>query len=133
MVGPLERVTNDSVVVAGQAIARPSISRFEAIAGRRSALRPGLGIGVGGGALAGAVVGAILCSTPNDGEDDHDSAASCALELGGLGGAAGLVVGGVIGAFTHRNRWRTATLKTLQIAPLLRSSGAFGIFLRLGF
>jgi hypothetical protein len=132
-VGTLDRVTPDSIVLAGLTISRSSISRLEVSAGRRSQWPIGLGLGAGGGALLGAVTGTLLCLSPNDGEDDHDAAASCALELGGLGAVAGLIVGGIIGGLTHRDRWRSITLTNLRVVSQLRSNGTLGVSLGLRF
>ena len=123
-VGPLERFSADTIVVAGRVISRTSIRRFEVSQGRRSKWRAGMGYGVLIGAGFGVLSGAIGC--PDDTEIDN-LPALCAAAFGGIGGAAGLLVGGLVGSSLHEERWRLVSPNTIRVAPIIRLDGTLGI------
>lgn len=127
-VGILDRFTDDTVVVAGQAISRASIRRFEVSEGRKSQAGAGMRIGL----LGGALVGAGLCAL-RVGYSLEDGSMICAprallLSLGGL------LVGGIAGASVPPGeRWRVVSLGTLRIAPTLRLDGTLGLSIGIRF
>lgn len=132
MVGILERITADSLVVGGQALSRASIGRFELSEGRRSQWRRGLLIGGLVGAGVGALSTAVLFAGV-DWSDGNGSAVAAMAILAGIGGGTGLLVGGTIGAFAQGDRWRTIPFNRVKLAPIVRRDGALGLSVGLAF
>ena len=95
-----------------------SISRLQVSAGHRPtgarALR-GAAWGFGGGALVGATVG--LSSGDDEGTFLAFSAEEKAVMLGVSLGAAGLVVGTIIGLASNPEQWRSIPLDQITISP----------------
>ena len=125
-VGILGRITRDTVVVTGHAVSLASISRFELSAGRKSKWLTGMGTGFLGGAALGALSGVIACRRT-------EIPGYCALVLGGIGGGAGLVVGGILGASMQGDRWREVPLSAFRMAPILGPRGTLGIAVSVSF
>lgn len=130
--GVLDRVTGDTLFVAGQPISRSSIGRLEVSEGRRSQWRKGLVFGFLAGAGAGALSSVILLNGI-DWSDGNGSEVAAVAILAGIGGGAGLLVGGTIGAFTQGDRWRTVPFNRVRLAPIVRRDGALGISVGLAF
>jgi len=105
IVGSVVRSDADTVGIATDsgrvvAIAGHSLSRYEVSRGMRS----GFGRGLGLGALVGAVGGSLIGMAAADNDGFCNSA--CGLVGGAvLFGAAGAVVGGIVGASSHYEKW----------------------------
>lgn len=105
VVGSVVRSDADTIGIAtesGSVVAIPgrSLSRYEVSRG----LRSGFGRGLGLGALVGAVGGSLLGMAAVD--DDGFCNTACGLVGGAvLFGAAGAVVGGIVGASSHYEKW----------------------------
>jgi len=128
-VGLVERLTGDTVVVAGQAIGRGTITRMDLSSGRRSQWRMGMGIGAATGFAIGAIVGVVGCQ----GSDVDGLPMICAGVLGGAGGALGLGIGGLLGSMTQEEAWSKIPLATIRVSPIIHRSGQFGLLLGLSF
>lgn len=118
-VGRFQGLLADSLRLDSTVVPLRSISRLEVSRGRSSAWSKGLVMGLAGGALAGVALGASACE-----EGFVFSAGSCVAAAGLGGGLAGMLVGGVVGAFIRHEKWAP-----LHLQPLIaeRSGG-----LRLG-
>jgi hypothetical protein len=125
-------MTIDSVLIAGFAISRVSIKRVEVSRGRKTQWRAGMGIGFVVGAALGAVLG-IAASEGIDASDGNGSPGAIAVIFGGIGGGAGALIGSLLGAATHGDRWGLASLSTLRVAPTVHSDGAVGVAFGLRF
>jgi hypothetical protein len=105
VVGSVVRSDGDTIGIAtdsGSVFAIPghSLSRYEVSRGMRSGFGRGLGLGAMAGAIGGSLIG--LAAANND--DFCNSA--CGLVGGAvLFGAAGAVVGGIVGASSHYEKW----------------------------
>lgn len=125
-IGVVDRVTADSMVVAGTPIARAEISRIEVSAGRTSHWLKGMGIGVVVGGVAGYGLSALATMNAQFGTCRADEVNVCQL-FGVLGAGTGLIVGTVIGGLTHSERWRTLPLDGVRITPVIGPGGTVGI------
>lgn len=132
-VGILERFARDTILVGGLAISRASIGRFEVSAGRKSRLLTGMAIGLGVGTGVGALAGIGSCSQSHPNSDDEVGKLLCILAFTGAGGGTGLLVGGLVGSSRHSDRWRTVSLSSVRIAPMLRPNLAVGVSLGFSF
>lgn len=105
VVGSVVRSDADTIGIAteaGSVVAIPgsSLSQYEVSRGLRSAFGRGLGLGALVGVIGGSVVGLAAA------EDDGFCNTGCAVVGGGiLFGAAGAVVGGIVGAGSHYEKW----------------------------
>lgn len=114
--GRVVALSEDSLWLARTGTGKPravplgSIRRLEVSRGRRSNLLKGLGIGLASGVVLGGAIGFIEggdppCETgafvPCFRFSAEEKAAAYALVLGGVGA----LLGGVIGAVTHTERW----------------------------
>lgn len=122
-VGLVERVTGDTIVVAGRAIGRATITRMDLSVGRRSQWRKGMGIGGAAGLAIGAIVGVVGCQ----GYEVDGLPLICAGILGGAGGALGLGIGGLLGSATQGEAWSQIPLAAIRVSPIIRRSGQFGL------
>jgi hypothetical protein len=104
-----------------------SISRLEVSAGHRPngarALR-GAAWGFGGGALVGATIG--LASGDDEGTFLAFSAEEKAVLAGVTLGAAGLVVGTVIGLAINTEQWRRIPLEQITVSPSMGGAVVVG-------
>jgi hypothetical protein len=132
-VGALERFTRDTILVAGLAISRASIGRFEVSAGQKSHLLAGMGIGFAVGTAVGALTGFGSCSQSHPNSDDEVGKLLCVLAFSGAGGGTGLLIGGLVGSTRHSDRWRTVSLSSVRIAPMFRPNLALEISLGFSF
>ena len=128
-VGLVERLTGDTIVVAGQAIGRATITRLDLSSGRRSQWRKGMGIGAAAGLAIGAVVGVIGCQ----GYDVDGLPLICAGVLGGAGGVLGLGIGGLLGSTTQGEAWSRIPMATIRVSPIIHRTGQFGLSFGLPF
>jgi len=131
-VGTLERVTPDTIVVAGQLIIRSTIGLVELSEGRRSQWRRGLLLGGLVGAGAGVVISAILLETFDWSDGNGEPLPTLAI-LTGITGGAGLLVGGAVGSLIQGDRWRKVPLDRVTLAPIVRRDGVLGLSIGLAF
>jgi hypothetical protein len=108
--GTLLRVDQDSLHLETRngafVIPRSRITRIEVSRGQKSALGKGLKWGFLGGALAGAVVSTLVCTTNTCQFIEGPDAPGVWIPLGtAIGAAGGTIVGLVIGALSHTERW----------------------------
>src|SRR5687768_3836163 len=127
--GLVERLTPDTIVVAGRAISRSSITRIDLSSGRRSQWRKGMGIGAATGFAIGAIVGVVGCQ----GYDVDGLPLICAGFLGGAGGVLGLGIGGLLGSTTQGEAWSRIPLARIRATPIVRGTGEFGLSFGLPF
>lgn len=127
-VGLVERLTADTIVVAGRAIGRATITRIDLSSGRRSQWRKGMGIGAATGLAIGAIAGVVGCQ----GFDVDGLPLICAGILGGTGGVLGLGIGGLLGA-TQGEAWSKIPLATIRVTPIISRTGQFGLLFGLPF
>lgn len=105
VVGSVVRSDADTIGIAtegGNVVAIPesSLAQYEISRGLRSGFGRGLGLGALVGAIGGSLVG--LAASDSDGFCNT----GCAVVGGGiLFGAAGAVVGGIVGASSHYEKW----------------------------
>ena len=105
VVGSVVRSDADTIGLAtesGSVVAIPgqSLSHYEVSRGMRSGFGRGLGLGALAGAIGGSLVGMAAAS------DDGFCNTACGLVGGAvLFGAAGAVVGGIVGASSHYEKW----------------------------
>jgi len=106
------------------------ISGLEVSRGRKRHVAAGVGLGFLAGAGAGALVGAIGCNGCLNGRDELGA---LAVVLGaGIGGVAGMLVGGGIGA--HRtDTWEAVPSSRWQVSTLPTGAGGFAFALSLKF
>ena len=128
-VGLVERLTADTIVVAGRAIGRGTITRIDLSSGHRSQWRMGMGIGTATGLAIGAIVGGVGCQ----GTDVDGLPMICAGILGGAGGVLGLGIGGLLGATTQGEAWSKIPLTSIRVTPIIRRTGQFGLSFGLPF
>lgn len=107
LTGAVVRSDADSIGIAtteGEVVTIPgsSLGRYQVSRGMRS----GFGRGLGVGALAGAVGGSLVGMGVANGDDFCNAA--CGLVGGALlFGGAGAIVGGIVGASSHYEKWET--------------------------
>jgi hypothetical protein len=131
-VGTLERVTPDTIVVAGQLIIRSTIGRVEVSEGRRSQWRRGLLMGGLVGAGVGALSTAVLFAGI-DWSDGNGGVETGVAIMAAVGSGAGLLVGAAIGALIQGDRWRKVPLDRVTLAPMVRRDGVLGLSIGLAF
>jgi hypothetical protein len=104
-----------------------SVTRLEAYQGRRGHTWLGAGIGFAFGAVVGGVTGGNACKTL--GCDDMSWAA---VVGGGIGGLAGALLGGGIGALSRTDRWEEIALERVTVSIVTRHDG-FGLRASIAF
>jgi len=123
----------DTVVLSldtgGEAMPFPlaGISQVEVSRGDRRHVGAGIGLGL----LIGAGTGALLVGT--DCEDSYGLCGPFTLLGGAIGGGAGMVVGGVIGALRRTERWEVVPPSRWHVSarPSGRGGSTFVLSLRL--
>lgn len=127
--GTLTRIDADTLVIGSTPVARNTLTRLEVNTGRRSHLGTGLGLGL----LAGAGLGAILgASVGNDG-GEFCTATQCAVAGAAVVGVAGMVVGALVGAMTHTDRWQEVPLERVGVRLFPRRDGSLSLAVSLRF
>jgi hypothetical protein len=136
----LKEVVADTLVLDGLSggtlastrIATGSISRLQVSDGHRSAgsrvLRGG-GLGFAGGGIFGALIG--LSSGDDDGTFFAFTAEEKAVLSGVVLGAAGFVVGAIVGLASNPEQWRTVAPEHITISPTNRGGLVVGYRYRL--
>lgn len=128
-VGLLQQQFRDSVTIdftngVRETLALDQLTRLEVSDGRTNYLARGMGVGFVTGALVGVAVGITASGHGNDGIPP----VVVASVLGVVGGLAGTVVGGALGALGQRERWTRVRvenpLRRVTIVPLLTPAGA---------
>jgi hypothetical protein len=122
----------DTVVLSldtgGEAVPFPlaGISQVEVSRGERRHVGAGIGLGL----LIGAGAGALLVAS--DCEDSYGACGPFTLIGGAIGGGAGMVVGGVIGALRRTERWEVVPPSRWHVsARPSRGGSTFVLSLRL--
>jgi len=102
------------------------IERVESYAGRKSRWLTGAGIGAGTLALAGGIAGYAA-------GEDQPSGWCCDLSKGQaaaggamLGAVSGFLLGAIVGAAIHTDRWREVDTQRVGLSVGLTPSGAVG-------
>lgn len=127
--GVLERVTADSLIVAGLAVSRSSIDRIDVSTGRKSHTLMGMGIGF----VAGVGVGALVCRAACGDNSNGSGLDGVYAAVGaGVGGVLGLGIGALIGS-RKTEQWEKSSLSTLRISPTAGPNGAMGFSLGFQF
>ncbi len=134
--GPLLTLDGGMLAIAPRAdatatfsIPRSEIFRVWVDDGRSRSTLTGLGLGFLAGAALGAAVGAIAYQRPDCQDNPFCERSSWALAGGAVGGACGLLVGGIAGSMTWHERWRPVELPAaVSVAPAGR--GRFGLAVR---
>jgi hypothetical protein len=109
-------------------IAVSRIARFEVSRGMKGHTGAGIGLGLLAGAGVGALVGVAECGTCGGGEGVGLSKALNALAWGGIGGGAGMLIGGIIGARHKTERWDEVPSSRWRLTAGPRRGG-FGLVL----
>jgi hypothetical protein len=104
------------------------IARFDVSRGMKGHTGAGIGLGLLAGASAGALVGVNQCGTCGGGESDGLAKALNALIWSGIGGGAGMLVGGIIGARHKTERWEEVPSSRWRLTAGPRRGG-FGLVL----
>jgi hypothetical protein len=126
-VGALRAVDGDTLVLDTLRLARTAITRLEVSRGRKGHAVLGAVIGAVTLGVVGAVGGAAYSQIPDYPDDVTETAA--------LGGGAGLVLGGLIGAgvgaLIKSDRWEEASFDQLHVSFMRWPGGPLGLSLRL--
>ena len=144
----IRSATGDAVVVPLR-----RLDRLDRSLGRRSAGRGalrGAGLGFASGAVLGALAGAVgsdggsspACNAPPRGDAQWLEAAACGASLGtgaenavmgaAVMGAAGAVVGGLVGSLAPGERWERTSVERVRVSIEPRRGGV-GAAVRLSF
>ena len=117
----------------GDILALPldSVATLEVSLGRRSQAGLGAGIGSVTGAVIGVVVGAASCT--DEVFEAFVIPAACAAAGGVIFGAAGALLGALIGATIRTERWVSVPLDRLRVSFRPRRDRRFGLGLSVGF
>jgi len=127
--GALTRIDADTLVIGSTPIARHTLTRVEVSTGRRSRLGRGLGVGF----LAGAGLGAILgAGVGNDG-GEFCTATQCAVAGAAVVGVGGMVLGALVGAMTHTDRWQEVPLERVGVRLFPQRDGSLSLAVSLRF
>ncbi len=118
-----------SVTTLGLPLA--GISELEMSRGQRSNFLPGLGWGF----LAGAVIGGVAGGASGDDPPGWFSMTAEEKAVGGaiVFGTMGALVGGIVGALTHRDRWEPVDLKNVVLTLSPRYDGGVSLSLDYSF
>ena len=108
----------------GDILALPldSVTTLEVSAGRRSQTGLGANMGVMAGAVMGALWGLHSCT-----DEAFVTPEGCAVVGGVLFGAAGALLGALIGATMKTERWVSVPLDRLHVSFELQRDGWFGV------
>ncbi len=117
---------SDTLVVQsnGDILALPldSVTTLEVSAGRRSQTGLGAGIGSLTGVAIGVVVGAASCT-----DEVFVKPTACAAAGGVIFGAAGALLGALIGATMKTERWVSVPLDQLRVSFVPQRDGRYGL------
>jgi hypothetical protein len=127
--GTVVAAGRDTVVVrldrGGETVpfAVAGISRLDVSQGLKGHTGAGIGLGFLAGVGVGAAVGYNSCGTCGGGEDDATSKMLSALAWGGIIGAGGALVGGLIGAHYKTDRWEEVPASRWRLSAAPRWGG----------
>lgn len=127
--GALTRVDADTLVIGSTPVALHTLTRLEVSTGRRSHWRTGLGVGF----LVGAGLGAILGASVGNETGDICTATECALAGAGIVGTGGMVVGALVGAMTHTDRWQEVPVERVGVRLFPQRNGSLSLTVSLAF
>lgn len=100
------------------ALSRAGITRVEVSRGLHGHTGAGIGLGFLVGFSAGALIGYNTCGTCGGGEDEQISRGLEALAWGGILGATGMLVGGLIGAHHKTDQWEEVPPSRWQLTAV---------------